>query len=78
MIKGKIVALILAATVVTGTGTFGTHALLTQQSSANDSVNITIGNVKVATYWNDDWKATLDSTEVEKRLQKRWNILMLR
>lgn len=70
MIKGKIVALLLAATVVTGTGTFGTHALLTQESSAKDSVNITIGKVAVSTYWDNDWNATLDSTEVDKKTAK--------
>lgn len=60
----KIIALIVAATVVTGTGAFGTHAILTQDNTVKDNINITMGTLDVASYWTGNWAATSSVTEV--------------
>ncbi|MDU5111468.1 MAG: TasA family protein [Clostridium sp.] len=65
----KIAALLLAATLTTGLGSFGTYAYFTDNDTLTDNVNITMGNLKVDAYWatdagKDTWVATSNATEV--------------
>lgn len=63
----KIIALGLAAALVTGVGSFGTYAYFTETEKVDNNVNITMGTLDVNAYWANDgissWKATSTATE---------------
>lgn len=68
--KKRILGLILAASIATGVGGYGTYAYFTGSDKLKDDVNITMGNIDVDAYWATDagktqWKATSGATEVK-------------
>lgn len=69
----KLIALLVAAGIMTGVGGFGTYAYFTDAAKVDDEVNITMGDVNVEAWWSTDsrdttkWTATSSATEVANK-----------
>lgn len=68
----KITALLLAAALTVGVGSYGTYAWFTDQETVDDNVSITMGKLDIKADWAhlSSWKATSDSTEANHKLAK--------
>lgn len=70
----KITALLLAAALTVGVGSYGTYAYFTDEDKLSENVNITMGILDIESEWVGQWKVTSVGNEAEKKTSLLPNI----